>query len=159
MEFKATFHGLEEIEKLLKALPDKPAKRALDGGMRAGGKVIQRDAIERAPVLKGPPRVVMYRGKKRIIVPGLLRKSIIVRRVKDGPASVNFAISVTKLAFWAHMIEWGTSKMRAMPFLRPALDAKGEEAIKVMIQTTAKRIEAEATKLASLYGTNKRRRR
>jgi HK97 gp10 family phage protein len=159
MEFSAKVHGLEEIEKLLKQLPDKPARAALESGLRAGGKVIQKDAIDRAPVLKGPPRIVTYRGKKRIIVPGLLKKAIIVTKRKEGGGAVNFAIAVTKIAFYAHWVEWGTKKMRAMPFMRPALDAKGEEAIKVMRDTTLRRILKEAEKLASLYGTNRRKRR
>lgn len=158
MEFEAKVSGLAEIEKLLKALPDKPAKGALQSGLRAGGKVIQQEAIDRAPVLKGEPRVVMYRGKKRIIVPGLLKKCIIVRAAKQGKGPINFVIAVTKLAFYAHWVEWGTQKMRAQPFMRPALDAKGEEAIQVMRDTTIRRISKEAEKLATLFGTKKRKR-
>lgn len=159
MEFESTVSGLAEIEKLLKALPDKPAKSALQSGLRAGGKVIQQEAIDRAPVLKGDPRVVNYRGKKRIIVPGLLKKSIIVRANQKGPGAVNFLVAVTKLAFYAHWVEWGTQKMRAQPFMRPALDAKGEAAIQVMRDTTIRRIANEAEKLATLFGTKKRRKR
>lgn len=159
MDLDIKITGAAEIEKLLKMLPDKPARLALEAGLRAGGKVIQQEAIDRAPVLKGGPRIVMYRGKKRILVPGLLKKAIIVRKVKQGKGAVNFQIAVTKLAFYAHFVEWGTSKMRAMPFLRPAMDSKGQEAIAVMGQKIMQRIQLEARKLAGELGTNRRRKR
>lgn len=159
MDVTTTVSGLVEIEKLLMQLPDKPAKKALDAGLRAGGNIIKKEAIDRAPVLKGGPRVVTYRGKKRLLIPGLLKKSIVVSSDGIGQNGINFKVKVTKLAFYAHFVEWGTKKMAAQPFMRPALESKANEAIDKMRNITAKRIEAEAMKLASLFGTNKRKRR
>lgn len=159
MDVTVKISGLQEIEKLLKMLPDKPARAALDAGMRAGGQIIRKEAISLAPVLKGGPRIVKYRGKKRILIPGLLKKCIIVKKGKDQSGGVNFAVAVHKLAFYAHWAEWGTHKMRAQPFMRPALDKKGAEAIKKIRDITLSRITREAEKLASLYGTNRRKRR
>ena len=185
MEFKANIHGLKEIEALLKKLPDKPAKLALDAGLRAGGNVILREAKARAPELKGPPRIVKTRKKGRsalerkeiknlkgydptspylynfrIIAPGLLRNCLYVKKVKPkDPRSVDFVLTVKGIAFYAHFVEFGTKKMAARPFMRPALDTKGEEAIAKIREVTLKRIVAEAQRLSGELGTKKFRRR
>lgn len=151
--------GLEEINRLLTALPDKAAKRALDAGLRAGGNIIRKEAISRAPVLKGKPRIVMYRGKKRIIVPGFLKKSISVNSEGIQKNGVLFKVKVLKKAFYAHWLEWGTSKMPAQPFMRPALEVKSAEAIDKMRKITGRAIEREAARLASLFGTKKKKRK
>jgi HK97 gp10 family phage protein len=55
---------------------------------------------------------------------GLLRESIKVMRL----AGVNGAVIGigNKKAFYPHLIEWGTVKMAARPFIRPAVEAGRE---------------------------------
>lgn len=156
MDVTVNVSGLKELNQLLEMMPEKPAKRALDAGLRSGSNVIRKEAQRRAPVLKSEPRVVKYRGKKRLILPGILRKSIVASN--DGIQSnrVTFRIKVTKLAFYAHFLEWGTKKMAAQPFMRPALESKGREAVERMRTITGRAIEREAARLASLLGTKKR---
>jgi len=43
--------------------------------------------------------------------------------------------------FYAHFIEFGTAKMAAKPFMRPAFDTNKERAVEVMKTTLAKGIE------------------
>jgi len=44
-------------------------------------------------------------------------------------------------------VEFGTRKMRARPFLRPALEAKRREAVQAMKDRLSERIEQEAKNL------------
>ena len=53
-------------------------------------------------------------------------------------------------AWYWRFIEFGTIKMAARPFLRPALEVKRQEAIDAITTRLASRIEAEAKKLAKI---------
>ncbi len=65
-------------------------------------------------------------------MPGTLSKSIRVVRLKGDPKlDVRIYAGARKsdrlTAYYAHMVEFGTVKMRARPFLRPALNmSKGQ---------------------------------
>src|SRR6516164_36113 len=54
---------------------------------------------------------------------GLLRKSIYA--TKGGQKQRGVLMGVSKKAFYAHWVEFGTVKMAAHPFFRPALLAMG----------------------------------
>jgi len=144
--------GLKELETVLKLLPDKPAKKAMNAGLRAGSKVILDEAVRLAPIWSGETKIVMSRGKKRIVFPGMLKKSIIISKGGISEKGVLFKIKITRLAFYSHMLEFGTSKMAAQPFMRPALDNKGEEAIAKILKISGRAIEREATLLGKAHG-------
>jgi HK97 gp10 family phage protein len=50
-------------------------------------------------------------------------------------------------AWYWRFLEFGTRKMRAQPFLRPALEAKRREAVQAMKDRLSDRIELEAKAL------------
>lgn len=87
-------------------------------------------AISKAPERTGNLKASGYvKTSKRSTYskrPGSLKE----REVSEGVALAGFSI------FYAHMVERGTSKMRARPFLRPAMDsakdAAGEKFVIVM---------------------------
>jgi len=67
-----------------------------------------------------------------------------------------------KKGFHAHLIEFGTVKMAARPFIRPAFDQTKGEALKVMGKELGKGVEKAARKLAGSFaksGLKTRRRR
>jgi HK97 gp10 family phage protein len=73
------------------------------------GEVVAEDARRRVPVASGK-----------------LKDTIRVRRLKGDPrrnVRIYAGNRIKDGAFYAHMIEYGTVKMRAKPFLRPALNA------------------------------------
>jgi HK97 gp10 family phage protein len=104
--------GLKELEMRLKALPQKIAGKALYSGLMAGAEVIRKEAANRAP-------------KKT----GRLKRNIVKRREKAPPGlSASVVIGVRKEAFYWRFVEFGTSKLPARPFLRPAFDTQKEAA-------------------------------
>ena len=89
---------------------------------------IEKKAMDR---LARAGEIVAARARQKVPVQsGKLRDSIRVTRLKDDP-KLNIRVYAGSRqkggAFYAHMVEYGTVKMAAKPFLRPALnEAKGQ---------------------------------
>ena len=102
--------------------------KAMDGLERACEKIAAA-AWRRFPL--GAPAPMPGRKKKEPwmdMSTGLLRSSIRVRRLKGDPyLDVRVYAGYRQQGgggpFYAHMIEFGTAKLSARPFLRPAFDA------------------------------------
>jgi HK97 gp10 family phage protein len=130
--FNFKIEGGKELDKALKQLGYDMEKKVAKSAVRAGAQVIRKEAMLNVPVESGT-----------------LKKSIRVvtrsRRVGDAVASV-----VTRSgkkyqsngmdAWYAPLVEFGTKNRPATPFLRPALDSKGVEAVKKMSEVIQKRI-------------------
>lgn len=146
--------GLKELADALRALPKELASK--NGGplavaLRKAANVIKNEAKARAPVATG-----------------LLKKNIIVRRDRKLPPDVNEmfelrvkavkkkyannkrnrrmrrdgnAYDVDGSAFYWRFLEFGTKKMRARPFMRPAFEAKKEAALQTFTTELAKAID------------------
>ncbi len=50
-------------------------------------------------------------------------------------------------AYYWYLVEFGTSKMSARPFMRPAFEAKKDDAVAAIAQSIADRFPQEAEKL------------
>lgn len=126
-----------ENEKLLDSLKQFPKniqKNILVGAVRAGAKPLVEAAKDYAPVDKG-----------------ILKKSIGVNRKKTKDKNqVWFAVSPRKGGkydgFYGHMVEFGTSKMAAQPFLRPAFESQDNVSIDAATKYMADRIDKEIEK-------------
>jgi HK97 gp10 family phage protein len=97
--------GAKELQKLLKALPQRVAKRVTVNGLRAGGRVIANGMKQRVPVRTGD-----------------LRDSIIVSsaaKATRGKSNVVVGFR-TPTSRRAHLVEFGTEHSAAEPFMRPA---------------------------------------
>lgn len=110
-------------------------KEAMDR-LAKGAEVVAEKARSLVPTGKNRP---LYKNGKPWTAreAGTLRKSIRVVRLKGDPkldvrvyAGARQSDRLT--AYYAHMIEKGTSKMKARPFLRPALNAAKGEIMAVM---------------------------
>lgn len=138
MDVKISIDGVKELNDLLQKLPDKIEKKALDNAMRTGANVVKKAAQSKAPVNTG-----------------LLRDSIKVKKDSSQQKAGAFQVGIFKerkkhYPFYAHMIEFGTSKMQAQPFLRPAFDENRAEALKRIVERLAKSITTEALKFGGL---------
>ena len=71
------------------------------------------------------------------------------RKTKD-KTQVRFSVSPRRGGkndgFYAHMVEFGTSKQAPQPFMRPAFEAQGNQSIDAAKDYLAKRIDKEIQK-------------
>jgi len=149
-----TVLGMDEILKKLKKLPERVQKNVLTGAIRASAKPIFEEAKRLAPVhsgsLKNSIDVVKRKSKdKNIIIYSVVPRSSKRKTkrftLKDG---TKWKISGEVGSGWyAHFLEFGTSKMSAHPFMRPAFEKEGENTIKAAKEYMNKRIDKEIAKL------------
>ena len=147
---------LDGVEDLKAALIDASRQirtRAVRNALREAGKVIQTAARAAAPVLKVPTsRRNVGTVKKNILV----RASKFARQAGDEGVYINVRgirgkARVKKLGrggarnpndpYYWQFLEFGTRKMAARPFLRPAATSKGPEAIRKFMDSVVPQIE------------------
>lgn len=149
--------GLKELQEALKELPDRIARNVLRGSVNAGATVIKKEAATRAPVSTGP----VSQGHPP---PGTLKRAVYQKQIKELSNNVKqtFFVGVrqgkkyqkqgkkgnlSQDAFYWRFVEFGTAKMAAKPFLRPAFEAKKEEAVSAIKAYLENRIPEEVAKL------------
>lgn len=146
-EMKLT--GFKELAANLRKLPERVAKNGLRSAVAAGAAVVRNEARARAPKLTGE-----------------MAKDIQIKREREARDGETFAAqysvfvlsgkksrlkgkkrNVQRDSFYWKFVEFGTSKMAPRPFLRPAFEAKKEEAVKVIGEKLDARIQAAAREL------------
>lgn len=152
--------GLRELAKALNELPDRVARNGLRVAVYAAAKVVRDEAKHKAPIAAqalGPNQPP----------PGTLKRSVIMKQIPElsGRTRQTFFVMVrhgkkyrkqgkkgnlSQDAWYWRFVEFGTRKMNARPFLRPALEAKRHEAVHAMKERLALRIEEEAKKLRKI---------
>ena len=146
---------LEGVDALNKALAEATKQirtKAVRSALRKAGQVISKEAKQAAPVLSAPTKT-----RK----PGTVKKAIAVRASKFARQAGNEGvfINVRPLRgsrqktlgkagaknpndpFYWRFQEFGTTKMKARPFLSPAAESKGNEAIKTFMDSVIPQIE------------------
>lgn len=118
--------GLPDLRAALASIVPKLRKRALRNALAAAGRVVRDEARRAAPVLKSADRRAPFRK------PGTVKKAITVRtskkarragdvgvfiNVRPAKAGQRGAKSVNDPFYW-RFLEFGTAKMRALPFLQ-----------------------------------------
>ena len=149
--------GLAELNRALRELPQRIANRGLRTAVYAGAKVIRDEARHRAPKaaqslgIKQPPA-------------GTLKRSVIMKHIRElsGGGRQTFYVLVrqgkkyrnqgkrgnlSQDAWYWRFVEFGTVKMSARPFLRPAFDMKKNDALTAIKTKLAERIEQAAREL------------
>ncbi len=125
-DFSVEIVGLKELDMALTELAWPAARRALRKGMRKGANVVRDEA----------------RAKARVDT-GNLKRKIRTRERSEDAGNMQFAVEVPRSAFYGRFLEYGTSKMEAKPFLRPAAENKTEEAVSSMRDALAEAIQIE----------------
>lgn len=141
--------GFRELAAALRELGPRIAKNTLRRSVSAGAQVIRDDAKARAPVDTGE-----------------MRKDIKIKRERDvrGETSAKYSVfvlsgkksrmsgrarNVDKDSFFWKFLEFGTSKMAAKSFMRPAFEANKEEAVKIIGEKLDEGIQKAARELAN----------
>ena len=150
IETEITINCLSDMSDALSQFSERIAKNALNSALSAGALPIEQEARRFASVAPEPHQM-QYGGEYVEVKPGLLISAIRRRRLKKGElasigAEAGVAIFIGKGTkqklyprYW-HFIEFGTSRMGAIPFLRPAFDTKKEEALSRFKQKLAQNI-------------------
>jgi len=154
VEIKVT--GLREIERQLKELGSKTGTKILRASMLAANKPILEQAKSNVAGISGGSGALhksmgdrFYAGKAPadglFDVPSMGgRFSVITAPMKKNRTAVALYNLVYKRKrrgiFHGHFLEFGTEKIKARPFLKPALDSKGPGAVQSLADELRKRI-------------------
>lgn len=150
--------GFKELAAAMRELPEKVARNGLRAAVNAGATVIKKEAIVKAPqdtgALKanlyqkqvreksGPMQQTFYVGVRR----GVAKYANTAANRRSGKAGKAYKNDGSTW-YW-RLVEFGTSKMAAQPFLRPAYEIKKEEAVKAIGAKLDERIQKHAKELA-----------
>ncbi len=119
---KMDIKGGKQLAQLMKQVPLRIERKIAKKALREGARPVIKEARARAP-----------KGKT-----GLLKKSIRAYTAKGA----KIRIGPSRDAWYAHFVEFGTSKMTARPFMRPAFDRAGE-LVQISTKAVLKHLERE----------------
>jgi HK97 gp10 family phage protein len=146
-----SIEGLKELQAAMRQLPQNIGRNVLRGAVNAGASVIRNEVRDNAPVYEGKPQASHAPA-------GALRRAVYQKQIREASSwfkqvfyvSVRSGKSQQKKgldAYYWRFVEFGTKKMAARPFLRPAFESKKYEAAEAIKQYLARRIPLEAEKL------------
>jgi HK97 gp10 family phage protein len=148
--------GLKELQDKLRQLAPNVARNGLAAAVGAGAAVIRVDAKVRAPYYQGD----VAKGQPP---PGTLKRSIVQKQIPERSSLFKQVFYVTvrrgkqyraqgkkgnlsQDAYYWPWVEFGTTKMSARPFLRPAFEAQKQAAVMAIKNKLIERIDQEAEK-------------
>lgn len=115
------------------------AEKAVRPAAQDGAQVFYDEVKQRVPV-----SAKSHKSGKKTYSPGTLRKAIYQafadKESGDGKAVYRLSWNKTH-AFYGRFVEFGTSKMAAKPFLRPAYDAARAKALKAVQERMAAEVK------------------
>jgi HK97 gp10 family phage protein len=150
----ANIVGLDEVIRKLNSLPTKLAKNAMRRSLRKGANAIRDVARANAKRIDDPDtRAEIYKniavyggGRRRERAAGGPMMRVGVRggaRFVKGKADGLPGGDTTHWRF----VEFGTSKMQAEPFMRPAMEQGASAAFSAILADMPKQIDKELAKL------------
>lgn len=131
----------EALADALRSLDDVASESVLRQAAVAGAREVFSEVKLRAPVDLG-----IYEGKQGMHPSGFLRDNILIAYDKEQSVEgriASYLVTWSKDAFYGRFLEYGTSKMAARPFLRPAYEAKksaAAAAVDAVIQAKVKEL-------------------
>ncbi|HCS73345.1 MAG TPA: hypothetical protein DIW17_05665 [Clostridiales bacterium] len=116
--------GLDEVKKMFEDMGDAAAE-VLDKATKEGAELVFNKAKQKVPVDSGK-----------------LRDSLVLKKSKVKNPTVRSEYYVSKKSGAEHFapVELGTSKMKAQPFLRPAIDENMQAVAKTVNDSVLKAI-------------------
>lgn len=126
MDFSFQTPNLAAYAERLRQMGTTAARAAGRKAMRQGANVILHEA--RLLVKAGHPA---FPAK----ITGLMARSLYTHDRGIMGDNIVFSVDLKKLAFYGRFVEFGTSRSRAYPFMRPAAEGKAQEAVRVIADT------------------------
>lgn len=134
--------GLSELRTALLELPKELQKGPLRSAVSAAAKVVQQKAAENAPVDTGTLKKAIYRTRSKEGSSAVQETAIV--GVRYGRKYQRRGID----GFYWRFLEFGTSKLRARPFVRPAFESTITQQIEAMRKRLSDAIARAAQKLS-----------
>lgn len=139
--------GFEQFTQQLRELPMRVAKNTLRGAVNAGATVIRQEAQRRAPVRSGILQKAIYQKQIAELSNAVQQMFFVGWRRGQKAQQVKRGGKVLNLdAYYGYFVEFGTSKIGAEPFMRPAFEIKKDEAVEAIRAYLAERIPRELAK-------------
>lgn len=133
MKIAMKFDGGTALDKALGNLTKRMGTRVMRGALLSGAEVIRRRAAQNAPYAPGPPDLRDNIGKNYV------RRTDEQAAVAVGPVR-GFAYGLPQ--------ELGTRKHAAQPFMRPAFDTEGQNALGAIRQDLQRELLGSARNVA-----------
>ena len=130
-------HGLRELSRKLRQLPVKVANKHLNRATSQASTIVVKAAKQKVPVLTGTILRSIKKRKQRTRNKFIATTGVGVVSDKSGRSSGTDAF------YWT-FVEFGTSKMAARPFIRPALEENTAQATAKIKDVLARAIVSEA---------------
>lgn len=139
--------GFKELAEALRELPERVAKNTLRRAVSSGAAIIRNEARVLAPVDTGEMRKDIQIKRERD-TKGIFSASysVFVRSGKKSRLSGR-ARNIQKDSFYWRFVEFGTAKMNAHPFMRPAFQHKKDQALNQIKETLDAGIQKTANEL------------
>lgn len=145
IQVSADIVGVDELnQKLFALVNDAMAKKQIQSALMIASSPMVKAMKARAPRAEAA-YFRYYKGKRRQVQPGTLRKAIARKRVKL-ERSVGVAIYIRNRAFYWRFAEYGTPRMAAKPFIRNSFDNNADkalEAFKTRLRENIDKIKAK----------------
>ena len=138
--------GFKELAEALKKLGPKVAKNGLRRATSAGAAIVRNDARKRAPVDTGEMKRDIMMKREKDVRGGDTTGAVYTVFVRSGKKSrlAGKARNVERDSYYWKFVEFGTAKMPARPFLRPAFEANKEAAVEAIGKSLDETIQAAA---------------
>lgn len=147
IDLNLDFSGLEDIARDLTRLSKAENNKVLRDATRAGAEIMRGEVIERAPVKTGKLRrnvvVITQRGRNGEVTSGVNIRGV---NPRAGNSDKSMKASNPRNAFYWRFVELGTSKLAPHPFVRPAYDARQDEAYIAAVQRMNQAIDKVLSK-------------
>lgn len=153
MSISVRIEGLDALRRKLATLPLRVERNVMRRAVAAGAAVIRDEARTRAPVYHGdvakghPPPGTLKKAIWQKFIPEASRngRTVFYVGVRRGKLRQQIGKSQSNQdAYYWWFVEFGTSKMAAKPFLRPAFDSRKEQATTAIAAQISQGIATEA---------------
>lgn len=150
--------GFAELAAALRELPERVARNGLRAAVNAGATVIKKEAMARAPEDTGALRANMYQKQRREesgpmvqtfyvgVRSGVAKYAKSAANRRAGTAGKPYRNAGS--TFYWRFLEFGTSKLPARPFMRPAFELRKNDAVEAIGKKLDERIQKHARDLA-----------
>lgn len=148
IDIRLDFSALNDIAKDLELLSRAENNKVLRDATRAGAEVLKNEVQRRAPEKTGKLKrnvvVVTQKSKRK----GEVSSGVHIRGTNSQGNNSNVKVkgNNSRNAYYWRFLELGTVKMPAVPFIRPAFDARENEAAEAAIRQMNQSIDKVLSK-------------